>query len=442
MKAEQQILQHHHNDKHLIKRLLHACIQESLLPFAVKDNALSIPLIRSQKTIVVENVQCYALRKFKLKGEVNLTGKNDQQALENMPQLLNLIHQELESIIDIKKWKQFITEINNCIANDSLVSTSLRAATNQLLENIKKSKHQRLIEYISTHYSTEKQLQFFETWAVNGHPYHPCHKTKLGFNKEAYLKFSPEFNEDIHLPIGAIAKSLMHVESEENDFIYTEWFAQNFPTQWQQWIQAMLEHKLNEAYYYPIFIHPWQYENVLKKLFSDHVHTKKIILFSNITLTTKASLSFRTLISQENPQQPHIKLPVAVQSTSALRTVSPASVQNGPRLGKILRQILLAENHFNHTLKFSYELYGLHINEKTDIAKNLSVIYRQNPATLVQEKQLPMVVAALFVESPVSKLPIFIELIQAATDNSLAAVQAYFDEYSKIVINAFLDLKY
>jgi siderophore synthetase component len=430
-----------HSEKRLINRLLHACVREQLLPHTFTDGLLFIPLKRNQKTLLAKNVQQFNLGKLNIAGDVMLIAQHQVTVIRNMRQFLELIYNEMKDVVDAHQWQQFVKEIDNCRTNEALVTSFVRNTNNQLAHDINQSKHKRFIDYVISRYSTQEQLIFFESWAAKGHPYHPCHKTKLGFSTKAYLKFSPEFNQDIDLPLAAIDKSLMHVESEQAGFDYNEWFAMQFPIQWQAWQAKLHEKGKFAADYCPLFIHPWQYENVLTKLFQPIIESGQLQLFKDIVITTKASLSFRTMIAKNNHQQPHIKLPVAVHSTSAMRTITPASVENGPKLGKILKAIFSVENNMEQHIKLAYESCGLHIKyPNPDIAKHLGIIYRLNPSTLVNKNELPIVVAALFEESPITKLPLFIEMMQAAVGESLSAAKDYFDNYCRVVIQAYLDL--
>lgn len=428
-------------ETHIIKRLLHACVREQLLPYTIKGAQLQIALKRAQHSILAEEVQQFNLGKIRIDGNILLVNQHQSSIINDVNQLMGLIHHEINDTVEPQQWDQFVKEINNCYVNAAMVTAYVNQATYQLAHYGNQSSHHNFIDYVTSKYSVEEQLIFFESWAAKGHPYHPCHKTKLGFSRKAYLKFSPEFNQDIALPVAAIEKSLVHIESEEDVFDYSHWFAKQFPLQWEAWKEKLNSNKMQLSDYCPLFIHPWQYENVVTKLFQPLIKNKQLQLFPDIVITTKASLSFRTLIAKSNHQQPHIKLPVAVHSTSAMRTISPASVQNGPKLGKILKKIFAADNTFQQYIKLAYETCGLHIqHERADIAKHLGIIYRENPAKLVKNNELPIVVAALSEESPITQLPLMIEIIQMAVGNSISGAKDYFENYCRVVIHAYLDL--
>ncbi|VVC75755.1 Aerobactin synthase [Aquicella siphonis] len=427
-------------ENQLIKRLLHACVREQLLSHVCKDSLLLISLPRSKKTIIASKVQQFQLGKLKIDGEIFLISQSQFQIITRVDHLLSLIRLELSDMIDPSQWDKFAAEINNCNINKNLVEGFSRNFNHQLARELSQFNANSLFEYVNSRLTPAEQLMFFESWAAKGHPYHPCHKTKLGFSTKAYQKYSPEFNQDILLPLAAVDKSIIHLEKEtEQDF--TEWFSLQFPDAWKAWTEKMRASGLAADAFYPLFIHPWQYENVITKLFHTFIDNGKLIYFRDIYVTTKASLSFRTLMIKNDSGQPHIKLPVAVHSTSAMRTISPASVHNGPRLGKILRQILDQEKHFGGRLKLAYESYSMHVHfANPEIEKHLGIIYRDNPVNLLDKNETPIVVAALFEESPLHRVPLFIEMIHMGAGNSLNDAIAYFSEYCRIVIQAYLDL--
>lgn len=428
-------------EKNTIKRLLQACVCEELLTYTIKGNKLHIFLEKSNKTIILNKVQFFNLNKFKVEGEIILSSKEKFETLEDVHVLLSLIHYEIKEHVNQENWDRFIFEITNCVENEIQVMKFSDSFNKDLSNTSSKSNDQSLIEYIKESYSVSKQLVFFEMWASKGHPYHPCHKTRLGFDKLDYIKYSPEFNEDIEIPLAAIDKTLLHIEQEEDSESYDQWFSKKYPEQWDKFQRKLLEDELSKDAYHPIFVHPWQYKQVLVTLFDSLITDKKLILFNDITITTKASLSFRTLMVKDSYNAPHIKLPVAVHSTSALRIISPASIENSPKLSKILRNVMKNENEFDGHLKIAYESYSLRIKgDNLDNVKHLAIIYRDNPSTFITKKQMPIVVAALYETSPITKTSLFIEIIKAAGNKTLEQAIDYFDKYCKVVIQAYLDL--
>jgi siderophore synthetase component len=426
-------------DTIIIKRILQACLQEQLLPYQTNGDRVTIILNNKR---LISSFSLWKLGKFELHGEILLADENGAtHALDDLPLLLSLLEQPLQALTSLQQWQCLISEITNCAHNLSMTTSFMRETNHQLNDAMKQSSMSSLLPYLMTCHDTSTLLSFFEQWAASGHPSHPCHKTKMGFTAQQYRQYSPEFNSNIPIPLIAVDQTVMHLAHSEADFDYNQWFAHHFKKQWEQYKTQLHLLGFSEDQYYPIFSHPWQMANTLPTLFEALIAAQKIILFPEITLQTKASLSFRTLISQEAPTHPHIKLPVAVTSTSAMRTVSPASVQNGPALTHIFNDILRKEHDFNHTLKIANDLCGLHIQQNNaSLEKHFSILYRHNPTLMVKETQIPIVTAALFEISPVTQLPLFIEIMQNAVGVSLEAAANYFSDYCKLVLQPTIGL--
>lgn len=420
----------------LIKRLIQACFMEKLFFCTIESTRLLLYFNKIDKKILVENVVFFCLNKLKITGNVYLLEESNKRILK-LSEFLNLMYVELQEQIFPDKWERFLLEINNCLENDILVKQHAKNIYKILADLIATTS---MVEYISNQYAPAEQLIFFESWARQGHPYHPCHKTKLGFSAQEYQYYSPEFNADINILLAAIDKDLMRLESEFNDFNYCNWFAREYAPQWQGFCKSLCEQGYDPAHYYPIFIHAWQYQHIIKNRFQTLIDNKQLFIINNVSLLAKASLSFRTLMTVD-PTQAHIKLPVAVHSTSALRVISPTSVVNSPKLSKVLKGISQSAHAFTQYIKFAGDNIALQIkDEDSEVAKHLAIIYRENPLSLLEDAQLPIVVAALYENSAVSNLALFIELIHKAVGTTVIAAIAYFDNYVKIVIRGYLDL--
>lgn len=429
------------SEKKLIKRLLHATLREEFLNYRIVDDLLIVNLPKTQKKIVCTKAKKLSLGKIKIEGDVILITKKKYITLTKVKSLLKIIYEESCDNIDTNPWKQFVKEIANCGLHEALVFPFIENEHRFIAEKINEGNYKNFIDYIAQNYSTEEQCMFFEFWAVGGHPYHPCHKTKLGFTPQDYLKYSPEFHNDVALSLGAIDKNLICITGEKDSDSYQKWFAQEFPEQWENWKQEMNANQISVSDYCPFFVHPWQLENVLPELFKQYFETGKLKVFENKTIITKPSLSFRTLAVKKGKNFPHIKLPVAVYSTSAMRTITPSSIHNGPAFCAVLKEILKEENAFQNTLKMSHEICGFYPHSfPTNIAKNFGIIFRKNPASLVEKNEVPIVVAALFEKSPVSGLPLFVEMIHASLGKEFSNALSYFDDYSKIVLNSYFDI--
>jgi len=130
-----------------------------------------------------------------------------------------------------------------------------------------------------------------------------------------------------------------------------------------------------------------------------------------------------------------------VQTTSTIRTVSPASTENGPKISKFLKMILQKENNFHGYLRFTPEFVGLHVKGCDDkAAKHLSAIFRDNVNNHLNNNEIGIVVAALFEQTPINKKPLCIEIMEFSGIKNINDIKMYFERYVNIVLSSYLDL--
>lgn len=138
-------------------------------------------------------------------------------------------------------------------------------------------------------------LAFLEQAVVDGHPLHPCCRTRTGMSRAEVLAYAPEHRPTVTLELFAVPKG--------------RWFTTG----------SGLAPRLP--------VHPWQREHVLGAFGflrpgAGHIPARPL-------------MSLRTLAGVADPSR-HYKTAVGVQMTSAVRIVSPAAVRNAPVLSTLL----------------------------------------------------------------------------------------------------------
>jgi hypothetical protein len=133
-----------------------------------------------------------------------------------------------------------------------------------------------------------------EQLLTDGHPLHPCCRTRGGMTVADVLAFAPE-----HSPVIRLRR--LKVPEER-------WYGTAAPT---------------------LYAHPWQADRLRDAYpwLTDDGETGPV----------RPLMSLRTVAPLDGG--PHVKTAVDVQMTSAVRTVSPAAVHNGPVLSALLRKL-------------------------------------------------------------------------------------------------------
>lgn len=213
---------------------------------------------------------------------------------------------------------------------------------------------------------------YSESLIFEGHPTHPLTKTKLPLSMEEVRTYSPEFEKIINLKVMLIHNEYVNVTTilDHSQFILNE----VIPEYIDELHTFMNDKERLLKDYKVILVHPWQYEHTIRNKFKEWLQNH-ILISTPFHVPSKATSSFRTMSLINHPY--HVKLPVNVQATSAVRTVSPETTIDGPKLSQALHREL---NQYTQ-LDVALEPYGLFAKTDSDDARQLACIIREKPFT-------------------------------------------------------------
>ncbi|WP_212844640.1 IucA/IucC family siderophore biosynthesis protein [Catellatospora sp. IY07-71] len=207
-------------------------------------------------------------------------------------------------------------------------------------------------------------LALLEQSVVDGHPLHPCCRTRIGMSEAEMLAYAPEHRPTVTLEVYAVP-----------------------PKRWLT-TGAGLAPRLP--------VHPWQREHVL----SAYPFLKP----TGEKIAARPLMSLRTLAAVGDPTR-HYKTAVDVQMTSAVRIVSPAAVRNGPVVSRLLTTLSA-----DLGLQVWPELAaGAVLGEDGTPLRSLAVVARRAPRPGPNEVVLP--IAALAAPSPADGRPLIREAV-------------------------------
>ncbi|KTD15031.1 IucA/IucC family protein [Legionella israelensis] len=328
-------------------------------------------------------------------------------------------------------WQSLSYEMKESIANEALALAFREHWQRQL----KRDNHscENFWKGLTETKSQAELLLFLEQWGCTGHPTHPNFRAKIGFSRREVLQYSPEFRARVSIHWCALKKSSAH--TTDVPFNYQSILAEQYPKEFEAWRKHLAFKQFNPDEYYPVPVHPWQWRNQLISQCATLIDSKTLILLPHHQ-SLYPSMSFRTMMPEPSHKACHIKLATNIHATSAKRTVSPASVHNGPRLSQWINQLLGNKNHYEQTLFIARDFTGLRINDAS-IAEHgqrqLSVLLRQHPVHLLNEQQQAVPLAALLTAS-LNHTSLLIDIIQASGLHPLD----YFRNYCDIVLSGQL----
>lgn len=277
--------------------------------------------------------------------------------------------------------------------------------------------------------------EWLESWVLRGHPFHPGCKARAGFSPEDLRRYSPEFAPTV--PIRFVAVRREFVVERRVPGTDDRW-----PLSWTRQAEAELHSRGLVPGGYAVFpCHPWQFERVIPAAFRSLLASRSIVTLG-LTVPARPLASLRTMVPSGFPGACHLKLPVAIQATSAQRTVSAASAQNGPafteRIERARRSLPWTE-----LWELQGEERGAHwwnpAAAPTDAAaletaRHLSFLCRRPPRRVAGETLVPAVV--LPERSPADGLPVAAEL----ADSCPGGPGGFFSSYAAVTLRSLLPL--
>lgn len=449
----------------LFQRLFQALVREKIikeervswLEGAETRICIELP---SRKTLQAVVKKRHSLGRFDIEGDLFLFDSESFSILTHPVELLELLLNEgLLREVTEKQFHRFKIEIQNGVANLALALAGAARRKQELVKAANLKNLHTSLEWVVKQSKENKNfslLAFYEQWVVEGHPLHPGAKTKLGLDVEDVIRYSPEWGASPKVALVAVVKDYCQTTSIDVRTVTTCLFQE------YEGLKSIVEmilqdQELNPDQFELIPVHPWQFDHTLYTMYKEEIEQKRIVPISNFRIPTQSLVSFRSLapIQNRGDKKHHIKTAVNVQTTSAVRTVSPNSVENGPILSKILANIQEKENHFERSFIVLQERAGIYFQpsnqdlsegERWTLQANLASILRENPENHVNnEEEIPMAAAALLAESPISGKHIVVELIEELAhhyqlSNLAVAAYLFIEKYAEISLPGFLTL--
>jgi siderophore synthetase component len=158
-----------------------------------------------------------------------------------------------------------------------------------------------------------------------------------------------------------------------------------------------------------LLLHPWQARRVLG--------AHPWLVPTGRRVPARPLMSLRTLSPVEDPKI-HVKTAVDVQMTSAVRTVSPAAVHNGPAVSALLARLTATMP----ALGILRERAAGAVLVDGEPQRGLSYVVRDAPAPGPGEVAVPL--AALAAPSPADGRPLVVEAVTAGYGGDPAAFLA------------------
>lgn len=186
-----------------------------------------------------------------------------------------------------------------------------------------------------------------ESRVGDGHRYHPCFKSRQGFDVADDLAFGPEFARPIRVIWLALRREHCQISALPGF---------DYRTTLQEYLGAgelaRLEGVLREAggdpsAYQILPAHPWHWLNAVLPQYADWLERRWMVCLGEGRAEFWAQQSLRSLPPLADPSAFTLKLPLAIRNSSADRILSSHHTYNAPFLTEWLSNVLGTDPYFS-----------------------------------------------------------------------------------------------
>ncbi|UKS28459.1 IucA/IucC family siderophore biosynthesis protein [Paenibacillus sp. HWE-109] len=186
----------------------------------------------------------------------------------------------------------------------------------------------------------EREYDALEANVMDGHPYHPCYKSRIGFNLDDNWMYGPEFKPMIKPVWLAVARdessaaysSALHDETWISSELGEEVVA-GFRSKLAAFGKDLSNYRL-------IPVHPWQWRETIIRVFHRQLADGRIILIGEGAEPYAPQQSIRTLANVHSKEKPYLKLPMSLTNTSTSRMLAKHTVLNAPLISDWLYSLV------------------------------------------------------------------------------------------------------
>lgn len=418
-------------DKNIQHRMLNAILKEQICPEDAKINKTTekIELQYHGRVLTAYVLRKSMLERYVFDGAFTYQCGDERIQITSLESLLNILNDAFDIEISERLYHELIHSRDSFVESykqfNNRTSLIHQSMTFSMLPDT--INFFTWLQHIKDNGATN-DLSYSESLVLEGHPTHPLTKTKLPLTTEEIRRYAPEFEKIIPLHIMLVSSSHIITTSMEND---EQYIVNQVIPELKDKLQAFLKPlDLDINDYRAIFVHPWQYDHVIGERFKTWI-SDKILIPTPFTVESKATLSFRTMELLHHPF--HIKLPVNVQATSAVRTISTVTTVDGPKLSYALQDML----NIYPELKVAAEPFGEYVDVDPDLARQLACIVREKPV-LTQEGST-IVSASLVNRNPVDN-DVVVDSYIKWTYNELTSesIERFIRQYTSTLVRPLI----
>ncbi|WP_201589638.1 IucA/IucC family protein [Psychrobacter fozii] len=392
-------------EQRVIKQLLQALLYENIIDFE-SESANTTHENTGNETLLnfIIKVDCDVC--YTAQGYIHYSFDIIRLNELNVQRVVNGVAQDaiLEHVIS-----DILLNIEGAELKDSFIKELRHTLVNETQSQILMSNMPMPIDTL-----TYEQL---EGYLTAGHPYHPCFKSRIGFDLQDNYDYGPEFDQNIGVVWLAVKKELLVSNTTTTtDIDINEWVKDYVGTSEFDVLNSKLTEVLAIANkqdegtannYCLIPAHPWQWQNTLIQALQPLLATQEVIYLGSAGHQYRAQQSIRSLTMLGNADdnvnndvsnnKAYLKLSMHLINTSSTRILAKHTVMNAAVVTTWLNQ-LIADDKTAQALPIAFlgETVGVSLDHEAlrtrgyqhpNMYGGLAAIWRENVSQYLSKGQ-------------------------------------------------------
>ncbi|ASS74025.1 siderophore biosynthesis protein [Tumebacillus algifaecis] len=259
-----------------------------------------------------------------------------------------ILRQVGNALSEAESLAQFLLEVRTTLGGDQQMLTHF---INELEQTHAKDtlaqfyRHQKGISLRDCGYDE------MEGNVMDGHPYHPSYKSRIGFDFADNYQYGPEFTPDLY-PIWVAAHKSATRFSISKELHYPAFLEAELGSEtWQGFTEQVRAAGQSVDDYYFLPVHPWQWQKQVVTAWIDDLRAKRLIVLGPAKDAYRPQQSIRTLANHSAPHRSYIKLSMSLINTSTTRVLAPHTVQNAALVSDWLKRLALDDAFLRDELR-------------------------------------------------------------------------------------------
>ncbi|WP_047309419.1 IucA/IucC family protein [Rhodopseudomonas palustris] len=244
-----------------------------------------------------------------------------------------------------------------------------------------------------------RRMAFSELDAAvdEGHPYHPCFKSRTGFDERDHQLYGPEAGNAFQLVWLAVAREELHLSLPEPE--ETFWKCQLGAEELNRISARAASLGLDRRQFGLIPIHPWQWRHLAEDRLRPLIRSGRVHTLGAAGDPYRASQSVRSLSNARDPRRTGVKLALGIVNTSTRRHLEPHSVGTAPVLSRWLGDIIDSDPLFRsrYQIDILREFAGAIVDRDGPLGGEVAAIWRESVESKLADGEAAVPFNALMV---------------------------------------------